>query len=265
MKLTILGSGGAIPKPDRKSPGYLVQTEDLNLVLDFGCDTASQLWKCGFFQQENDFFELDYILVSHSHSDHMGGLIPWLMGRFVVGFSHSNSSPITVIGPEGFGEAISQMMKHMFPEYLDLSKDEKFVELIEMADGDRIKLKNGSLEVRAREVVHVDYFKALAYRIEEEHKTLAYSGDSGICPGIKDIVKDADVAIMEGCQSIGTKEPNNHLSPEKAANIAQQSGVKKLILTHVYDVNTEQEIRQAVKKKYERELVIAEDLMEIEI
>lgn len=264
MKLTILGSGGAIPNIKRKSPGYLLELDKgANVVLDFGCSTAEQLWNCGFFREEDDFFALDYILVTHSHSDHIGGLIPWLMGRHVVGFSHSDTNPITILGPEGFKKAMMEMMKHMFPEYFTLSEDEKFVKVREMTDGDRISLKDGSLKIKARQVVHVDYFKSLAYRIKQEDKAFVYSGDSGICPGIKQVTKEADVAVMEACQPIGTKEPNNHLSPEKAAKIAQASGVKKLILTHLYDVNTKQEIKQAVRKEYDGNLIIAEDLMEV--
>jgi phosphoribosyl 1,2-cyclic phosphate phosphodiesterase len=83
MKVTILGCGGsggvpmigghwgacnpANPKNRRRRASVLVQTEGQDILIDCGPDLREQMLAA---QQPN----LDAVLVTHTHSDHVGGL-----------------------------------------------------------------------------------------------------------------------------------------------------------------------------------------------
>jgi ribonuclease BN (tRNA processing enzyme) len=56
-----------------------------------------------------------------------------------------------------------------------------------------------------------------------------------------------------------------HLTPSLAGDIATRAGVKKLVLTHFYPECDQANIEQECRKTYDGPLVLAEDLMRIEI
>jgi hypothetical protein len=68
MKLTVLGKYGPWPAAGGACSGYLVETEDVRLMLDCGCGTLGRL------QQHCRLEALDGIVLSHLHPDHMGDI-----------------------------------------------------------------------------------------------------------------------------------------------------------------------------------------------
>ena len=71
------------------------------------------------------------------------------------------------------------------------------------------------------------------YRVTLEGKTIAYSGDSGICENSKLLSKDADLLIHESSYvKVPLDENWGHVDSRQAATLAKESNVKQLILTH---------------------------------
>jgi len=70
MKLTILGSGSAIITPTRNSPGYFLKIDKDKVLIDCGSGPLGQLTKAKI-----DYYNLDYIFISHSHADHLTDLM----------------------------------------------------------------------------------------------------------------------------------------------------------------------------------------------
>jgi len=56
-----------------------------------------------------------------------------------------------------------------------------------------------------------------------------------------------------------------HLTPSWAGKIASRAGVKKLVLTHFYPECDQTDIEQECRKTYSGPLLLAEDLMQIEV
>ena len=76
MKLTILGSGTSIIKKDRLAPGYLVELKSgESFLFDCGGTVVQRFADINF-----DYLNLDHILISHPHPDHLGGVISLLHG-----------------------------------------------------------------------------------------------------------------------------------------------------------------------------------------
>ena len=75
MKVTILGSGTAVPSLQRNSAGVLIQENEINTLVDFGYGNLRQLLNLGI-----TYHDIDRIFFTHNHPDHMCDLIPFLFG-----------------------------------------------------------------------------------------------------------------------------------------------------------------------------------------
>ena len=64
MKVTILGSGTAVPVPDRFPSGVLVVAEDEVILVDLGPGVLRQLAKVGYGPDR-----VTAVLLTHYHTD----------------------------------------------------------------------------------------------------------------------------------------------------------------------------------------------------
>ncbi|MFW5927646.1 MAG: MBL fold metallo-hydrolase [Thermoplasmatota archaeon] len=69
MKVTILGSSGAVPIPERAQSGILIQTSENNILLDCGMAVPLRLKEAGFNAED-----INIICISHKHLDHIQDL-----------------------------------------------------------------------------------------------------------------------------------------------------------------------------------------------
>src|SRR5689334_17708719 len=60
--LTVLGSCGGYPEPERACSGFLVEWDDFRLVLDLGYGTLPRLLSAGPL--------VDAVVITHEHPDH---------------------------------------------------------------------------------------------------------------------------------------------------------------------------------------------------
>lgn len=80
FKLTILGSGGAIPTAHKKPTSQFLNIQDRYFLIDCGEGTQIQLrkFKC-------KFQKIDHIFISHLHGDHYLGLVGFLSSLNLLG------------------------------------------------------------------------------------------------------------------------------------------------------------------------------------
>src|SRR5260221_8534863 len=67
--LTMLGTSDGLPSPDRHYASLLLRFDGRTILLDCGEPCSHTLKKMSF-----DFNSLDAVFVTHTHSDHVGGL-----------------------------------------------------------------------------------------------------------------------------------------------------------------------------------------------
>ena len=67
LRVTVIGSGVALPSLRRRSPGLLVETRREKLLFDCGPDILRGLLNAGVSYQE-----VDRILITHFHPDQIG-------------------------------------------------------------------------------------------------------------------------------------------------------------------------------------------------
>ena len=97
MQLTVLGSGTAVPVPDRFPAGYLVEHAEHRLMVDCGPGTLRRL-----AQTSATPATLDAVLLTHYHTDHCADLAALLIS---LRSPHLNPRPpLTVYGAPGLTE-----------------------------------------------------------------------------------------------------------------------------------------------------------------
>lgn len=255
MKLTILGSGIYFPELDRHSSSYLIQTKKLNLVFDFGTGALD-----GLLKKRLNYYDIDIIFLTHLHPDHFSELPALLFASLAEPPGKElRKKDLIIYGPKGFVETYNHLadafhLKKYQPRYKVIIK--------ELEDNDVTKIDN--CIIKNYKVKHSRSLTCLSYRIESENKILAYSGDSSDCEGLRNACQNSDLAIIEA--TMGEKLEEGHLNGVLSGRIAQESGVKKLILTHVCSsiIESYDPVEKA-KLNFEGEVILAEDGLEIEI
>lgn len=88
----LLGTGGMMPLPGRWLTSCLVRFGGHSILIDCGEGTQITLRRLGW-----SFKDIDYILFTHYHADHISGLPGMLL---TIG-NCERTEPVTLIGPKG--------------------------------------------------------------------------------------------------------------------------------------------------------------------
>jgi ribonuclease BN (tRNA processing enzyme) len=69
-------------------------------------------------------------------------------------------------------------------------------------------------------------------RIESATGSLAYTGDTGVTAGLRDLTRDVDLFLAEATLAETDRGSRGHLSAADAARAGEASGARRLVLTH---------------------------------
>jgi ribonuclease BN (tRNA processing enzyme) len=254
MKITFLGTGVIVPTKKRAFPGLLVEIGNEKLLFDCGPCTIHRLIKLGV-----DISLLKHVFITHFHIDHVLDYIALVKIRALTGREELN-----VYGPKG----LEKFNKDVFENILAfsyMSKDLKCFEFLKVKEAmEGIVEKTKNWVVTCTPVLH---FNGVAYRIDSHGKSVVYSGDSASDENIIKLSKNADLLIHECSYPDEKSLLGLHTIPSKLADIARKSNVKKLVLNHLYPEcdGREKEMVKEIKEKFDGEVMVAEDMMEIDL
>jgi ribonuclease BN (tRNA processing enzyme) len=76
--------------------------------------------------------------------------------------------------------------------------------------------------------------RTFGFRVSNETRTLAYSGDCGPSERLAELARDVDLFLCEATLERGELDgqPRGHLSIEEACEAYEASGAKRLLITH---------------------------------
>lgn len=246
---TILGSGTGIPSLERHAPGYLLETDGMQWLVDCGNGTLLQLERI-----KKSFRHLDGVFITHTHADHIGDLIPLVHAFRLPGLKREK--PFKLFGPPGFIAFFDQIVAPVAapPEQFPFSVEEM-----------PSTMTWGTVKVSSRSTLHSDHLPSIAYRFEKNGKSLVFSGDCDYNRGIVDFAKEADLLILD-CSTLDAGKVKGHLSAGLAGLVAAQSAVKRLIPTHFYpiDIADNNRVREC-RIHFSGPIELAEDLMVFEV
>lgn len=222
MQLRFIGCGDAFGSGGRGNTCFHVTGERVNFLIDCGASSLPALKRQGI--APND---IELILITHFHGDHFGGL-PFLL--LDAQFSR-RSRPLVVAGPEGIEARLAQMMEALF-ENSSRTKQRFELNLVTLLPETTFRL--GEINVTPFPVVHgLSGGPFLAYRIEAEGRTVAYTADTEWTEALVPLGRDADLLIAEAYTF--DKPVKNHLSLKTLEARLADIQPRRLILTHMSD------------------------------
>lgn len=249
MKLTILGSGTAMPWLERSNAAYILEVDGRKLLLDSGAGTIRRL-----LEVKVGLLDIEDIFYTHLHNDHINdlGAIIWANN-----YGLKRKKPLYLYGPKGIRKYCNILMKKLLKPskvYFDL----KVTEL------KNSKLLIGNVHVETFQTKHSLSTRSVIYRFKHENKIFVYTGDTEYCEEAIKAAESADVLLAE-CSHPDNLKADGHLTPSLAGKIAAKAGVKTLILTHFYPAVLKSNIKKQCGKEFGGNIIVAKDKLSINI
>jgi ribonuclease BN (tRNA processing enzyme) len=269
VAMQVLGSGGPIADDGRASTGYLVWVDGKTRVLiDAGGGTFLRFGEAGA-----RFADLDFIGLSHLHTDHSADF-PALLKS---GSFSSRQRSLAVAGPGGDGQfpGLEDWLQAMIgrdggayaylSSFLDGTAGKPMLVRKEVEPGKAgVVYKGDDLVVEALRVPH-GVVPAVAFRVSTRGESFVFASDqNGSDPAFAEFAKDASLLVMhlvvpENASGVGRRL---HAPPSVIGRIAAEAGAGKLVLSHFMarslrdlDANV-----ALVRKGYPGEIILGEDL-----
>jgi ribonuclease BN (tRNA processing enzyme) len=254
MHITVLGSGTAVPSKDRASPSLAVWVRHEPVVLDLGPGALRQMARAGIHHET-----LRHIFFTHLHPDHTADLVHFLFATRSPDVLPQRA-PVSMAGASGF-KAFIVRLQEAWGDWLTLP--DGLLTIDEIAPSERLERKYDGFTVTTSPVVHTP--QSLAYRLgDREGASVVYSGDTGYCEALVDLSVDADLLVLEASFPEG-HDVAGHLSPVDAGRVAMEAGVERLVLTHFYPQVLATDIEAQCRRFFKGELILARDLMDIQV
>jgi ribonuclease BN (tRNA processing enzyme) len=286
LSLTVLGSGGPIATPRRVSAGYLLSIDGKpRLLVDAGGGSFERIGRSGL-----DISSLEQILLTHLHIDHTSDLPAVIMHLYMTG----RTTPIAITGPTG------RVGNDAAPENASPQPGvREFVRLLfgnrgawrymNTFDGFGTIVRETPSDVAERAVYDVPVEPALeqldvaicavavphgmmpsvAFRVDCGAASVVFSGDiSTSSPSFIALANNCsllvhDFALPEGELPHGKL----HAKPRAIGYTAQESGAKRLLLSHLMPPIESELARslETVRSIYDGPVEVAVDLQTYEI
>jgi len=229
MKWTILGTSGGFPAPGGATSGYLLRFQEKNILIDCGSGVLSNLFR--FIPVE----QLDAVILTHLHHDHISDI---QVLRYAIDLSRRFDKPVKQIPV--FAPATPELLA------ATLQSDSNLI-VGTISHGTELNMFGATVRFLAMDHPVETYGVA----IELAGRKIVYTGDSIPCANLDELLRDADLAIMDAGSLERFRKPvMMHMTAAECASIAAKAGVKKLVLSHLLPLFDEQEILQEARTNF---------------
>jgi len=274
MRITLLGTGTPIVEGMSCASSILVETGATRIVVDAGRGVVTQLIAAGAHPRE-----IDVVLITHHHHDHISSLGELLM----TAWHNGRTAPLHVYGPSGTRAVVTALFEHVFARDIAFARftepDMPRIEDVVLAHDVTAGVVAGSISAQFVDHGHSlgisrDDWPCLGYRIEADDRVLAISGDAVSCSGLDALARDAEVLVQ--CCYLAEAEITTPAFRQladhviacsgEAGKIAARNHAKRLVLTHIRPKSDAmmQALLDDVRRDF-GEVVIGRELMVIEI
>ena len=249
----VCGSRGPLPGKGRAEPCIMIKTPDHMFIVDTGDGSRQNL-----MNWQVDLGNLDAVLFTHLHSDHISDLADYHLYSWVT---QNREGKLPVYGPQGTQRVTEGITRayELDTEWRTLHHgedvapsdiagfDTKIIDL-----NSPVIFDDGSLKITAFEVDHFPVDPSFGYRFDYKGRSIVISGDTDYSKNLIEQSKNADLLFHDALSynMIGRAEEisldiepqlsrifydiqDYHASPIEAAQAANEANVKELIFYHL--------------------------------
>jgi len=219
FSLQSLGCGDAFASLGEFQSAHLLRFKRVNILLDCGATILNSL-----YTYKVDPNDIDVIVVSHFHGDHIGGF-PFLLLKSV--YKLNRVKKLKIIGPIGLKNRLESLIEAMYSGNGEKMLSQDYVEIIELEVGRKIDLEG--VRLNYFEANHGNSREACGVFLTYGENSFVYSGDTSMTNQLMDNLKNAQVALLE-CST--EKELKGHLNRQDIDSISKESKVESILICH---------------------------------
>ena len=250
MRLYILGAGTPTPTPTRFGTSQVLQVGDEHLMFDCGPAATAKLVQAGLRPTQ-----IDYLYFTHHHFDHDVDYPCFLLCRWDQ--SIGGERVLQVFGPQPTATFTDRLLNEQYGAF-----NHDWLARVHSPASQQVHVNRGGTLPRRPPIVSVTdivpgpvnagsgwrvtaglaehvqpYLDSLAYRVDTSEGSVVFTGDTHPCASVVELARGADVLVCMCTEheDVGkrTKAFVGACGTKGAAGMAQEAGVRKLVLTHV--------------------------------
>ncbi|AKJ64858.1 MBL fold metallo-hydrolase [Kiritimatiella glycovorans] len=233
MNITFYGVRGVYPREDQMNCA-LVEVSGGRFFVDLGSPRI--------FDDASLIHEVDHVLITHLHPDHIAMLGSYIIGRISMhAAGETGSSRCTFVAPESIRDYM------VFSELGAIESYDQTSEVPEMWMG-------ASLSAVVTNHPKLTY----AYRIEDGGRSAVFSGDTSYSKALAEFCAGADLVVLESSfreEHRELAEEWGHMCPSLTAQLVREARPRKLVLNHFVEMSGE-EYRQEVLSRLDEPIPI---------
>jgi len=273
MEIIVCGSGVGRFSGSRAGSGWLIGSQSNYTLFDCGPGVSLRI-----SDNRIPFDDIKAIFISHLHFDHVQGI-----GELLTQYEAADKQPPPIYGPPGVNDYVETAVKWSNFQFENRETEpQNIVKSEEIKPG--LLFDAGGYSVISVSVPHSPSIEARSYKITNGIQTVVYSGDTPYVPEILvPFTEGSDVLIHEAhslealnlhaergsvdrAARIRQVFPSSHSRVTEAVKIAQSSGVKRLVLSHLLPTETKDRLlSEIIDFSYDGEIVVPDDGSKIQV
>jgi len=221
MKLTVLGKSPSWEDAGGACSSYLVEGGGTTMLIDCGSGALGKL------RAVRDYRDVDAIVLSHFHADHLLDLIPFACALTYGPASEEGLRKPRLIGAAGIAPYLERLGVAIGDP--DLIVGAFAIEEYEPG----VAVAVGALAVTAHEVVHIGPTHAI--EVDANPGRIVFGADGRYSEELVRAAAGADLLIAEATLPEPDPTQEVHMSAAEAGRLASAAGAGRLVLTHISD------------------------------
>ncbi|MDP7322314.1 MAG: ribonuclease Z [Candidatus Woesearchaeota archaeon] len=263
MQILFLGTSSMVPTKERNQSGVLIIYGSEGILIDCGEGTQRQLKVAGI-----KLTKITKILISHWHGDHVLGIPGLIQSMSASGYEKT----LNIYGPVGTKKFMEKMFGvFLFDRRIDIcvyevKKGNFFEDRTLVLEAEHLNhnietlgyniVEKGKRKINLRFVKKLGIPEGPLLGKLQEGKSIIWEGkkvgvdkatnvvkgkritiisDTVPCKGADKLAKNSDLLVCEATYASNLEnkgEEHSHMTAKQAAELANRSNVKKLVLTH---------------------------------
>jgi len=263
LSVALVGTGGMMPLPNRWLSSVLIRHGRHLILFDCGEGTQISLRALGWGLKD-----IDVILISHLHGDHIAGL----PGLLLTQGNSSRTEPVHVVGPVGLTDTVERL--RVVAPHLPFEVQSQDLQEPGSFDLDDLRITHAAADhhvpclafrldlPRGREFLP-DRARALGLPVEfwsrlQRGESVSWNGrmvqpdevlgpprrglalglitDTRPTQALVELARDVDLLVCEGTYGSDEDHPRaverKHMTFSEAATLAREATARRLLLTH---------------------------------